>query len=150
MIAMLPVTAADRADFEKMAVAHFSELNPAFVPHADWKEHYFCAILANHEYFLRWVMFDGVRAGFILFGLEKHRFLSRTTGAIFELYIRTEFRRRGIARYCAEEAIRELMAHSPSKIQIEVVEGQTAAAAFWRSLGFEKVTERFVLARGKP
>jgi ribosomal protein S18 acetylase RimI-like enzyme len=35
--------------------------------------------------------------------------------------------------------------HSPSKIQLEVTEGNEPAVAFWRSLGFERVTQRFVL-----
>jgi ribosomal protein S18 acetylase RimI-like enzyme len=129
-----------------MAVQHFSELNPLFVPQNDWQENYFATITANPEYFLRWIICDGKRAGFILFGLEKHRFLPRKTGAIYELYIAPEFRLRGIAKTCAIEAIRELWTHAPSKIQLEVLEGRTAAAALWKSLGFQKVTDRYVLS----
>jgi ribosomal protein S18 acetylase RimI-like enzyme len=82
-----------------------------------------------------------------LFGLEKHRFLPRMTGAIYELYVLPEFRRRGVGKTCAMEAIRELWAHTPSKIQLEVIEGRGAAAALWKSLGFQKVTDRYVLSR---
>jgi ribosomal protein S18 acetylase RimI-like enzyme len=147
---MLPILPADRDEFLRMAVAHFSELNPAFVPHDDWKQRYFPSIIANPNYFLRWIISEKERAGFILFGLEDHKFLPRKTGAIYELYIRREFRRRGLAKTCAQEAIRELWAHSPSKIQLEVLEGRAAAAALWKSLGFHKVTERFVLDRSTP
>jgi ribosomal protein S18 acetylase RimI-like enzyme len=150
MVRMLPIAASDEEEFQRIAIEHFSELNPAFAPENDWKAQYFRSILSTPQCFLRWIDCDGIRAGFILFGLENHRFLRRKTGAIYELYVRPEFRRRGIARVCAEEAIRELWTHSPSKIQLEVVEGQTAPAALWKSLGFQKVTERFVLARGTP
>ena len=150
MMSMLPIVAADREEFLIMAVRHFSELNSAFVAQDDWKERYFPTILANPRYFLRWILNDGKKTGFILFGVEDHRFLPRKPGAIYELYILPEWRRRGLAKACAREAIRELWTHSPSKIQLEVVEGREAAAALWRSLGFHKVTERFVLARSAP
>jgi ribosomal protein S18 acetylase RimI-like enzyme len=150
MIGMAPVAASEREEFERMAIEYFSELNPGFVPQNDWKECYFPNILSSPRYFLRWIVCDGIRVGFILFGLEMHRFLPRTSGVIYEIYVRLEFRRRGIAQAIAKEAIRELWAHTPSKIQLEVVERQTASAAFWKSLGFQKATERFVLTRGTP
>ena len=68
------------------------------------------------------------------------------TGAIYELYVLPEFRRRGVAKACAIEAIRELWSHGPSKIQLEVIEGRSPAAALWKSLGFQKVTDRYVLS----
>jgi ribosomal protein S18 acetylase RimI-like enzyme len=150
MVGLLPIAASDQEEFQRMAIAHFSELSPAFVPMQDWRDHYFQNILKTPQCFLRWIICDGQRAGFILFGLEEHRFLPRKTGAIYELYVRPEFRRRGLAKGCAKKAIQELWTHSPSKIQLEVVEGQTAAAALWRSLGFQKATDRFVLARRAP
>jgi ribosomal protein S18 acetylase RimI-like enzyme len=53
----------------------------------------------------------------------------------------------GVARNCALQAIRELELHAPSKIQLEVMEGNEGAEALWRSLGFEKVSERLVLKK---
>jgi ribosomal protein S18 acetylase RimI-like enzyme len=150
MLSMVSIAACEREEFERMAIEYFSELNPRFVPQNDWQEHYFQGIVSNPQYFLRWIVGDRNKAGFILFGLEKHRFLPRRSGVIYELYVRPEFRRHGIARAIAEEAIRELWTYSPLKIQLEVVEGQLASAAFWRSLGFQKATERFVLTRGTP
>ncbi len=148
MVSMLPIASSERDEFLRMAVRHFSELNASFVPQDDWKEHYFATIMAAPQYFLRWIICDEKRAGFILFGLEKHRFLPRKTGAIYELYVAPEFRRRGVAKACAIEAIRELWTHAPSKIQLEVIEGRVAAAALWKSLGFQKVTDRYVLSGG--
>jgi ribosomal protein S18 acetylase RimI-like enzyme len=148
MIELLPITASDQKNFELMAIAHFSELNPAFVPQKDWEENYFKNILRAPECFFRWIVNDKYRVGFILFGLEQHRFLPRRTGVIYELYVSPEFRRRGVAKAAAKEAIRQLWTYSPSKVQLEIVEGQIVATALWRSLGFQKVTERFVLPRG--
>jgi ribosomal protein S18 acetylase RimI-like enzyme len=128
-----------------MAIQHFSEVNSSFVPHDDWTLHYFETIQNNPQISLRWVFWNGERVGFILFGIEKHRFLPRTSGAIYELYVAPSFRKRGIARITAQQAIKELWERGPSKIQLEVVGGNAAAAALWRSLQFRKVSERFVL-----
>jgi UDP-2,4-diacetamido-2,4,6-trideoxy-beta-L-altropyranose hydrolase len=150
MVSMLPIASAEQADFLRMAEKHFSEMNPSFVQQDDWKEHYFPTIMANPQYFLRWIICDEKRAGFILFGLEPHRFLPRMTGAIYEVYILPEFRRRGVATVCAVQAIRELQTYAPSKIQLEVIQGRVAAAALWESLGFQKVTSRYVLPGSTP
>jgi ribosomal protein S18 acetylase RimI-like enzyme len=144
-VEMTNIESTDRDAFLRMAERHFRDLNPAFVPHEDWKEHYFENVLRKPRMFARWISCDGERAGFIMFGLEDHRFLPRLTGAIYELYVRPEFRRQGVARECATQAIKELKSHAPSKIQLEVVEGNSAARALWKSLGFIKVSERMVL-----
>jgi ribosomal protein S18 acetylase RimI-like enzyme len=128
-----------------MAEQHFRGLNPDFQPQEDWKRCYFERITSKPQTFLRWIVCDGDRSGFILYGLEPHRFLPRKTGAIFELYVESAKRRRGIARAAAQIAIRELQREGPSKIQLEVVEGNHGAAKLWTSLGFERVTERYVL-----
>jgi ribosomal protein S18 acetylase RimI-like enzyme len=142
---MEPVSLLDREDFMRMAERHFRELNPAFEPHADWKQSYFENILRNQRLFLRWITAEGKRAGFILFGIEDHRFLPRQTGAIYELYVDPAFRRSGIARASATAAIRELQTHAPSKVQLEIVKGNQAAERLWKSLGFQKASERWVL-----
>lgn len=144
-ICMTEIVSADRDAFLRMAEQHFRDLNPTFVPQDDWNKHYFENILGKPRLFARWITRDGKRVGFILFGLEDHRFLPRLTGMIYELYVRPEFRRMGIARGCAQQAIQELKSHAPSKIQLEVVEGNGAAQALWKSLGFVRVSERMVL-----
>ncbi|MGO8795558.1 MAG: GNAT family N-acetyltransferase [Candidatus Sulfotelmatobacter sp.] len=146
-VMMVEIAPSERAQFLHMAQQHFSELNPSFVPADDWKAHYFETIQKTPGYFLRWILHDGERAGFILFGIEDHKFLPRKTGVIYELYVAPQFRRRGIARACALQAIRELRSLGPSKIQIELIEGNAEAAALWSSLQFQKVSERLVLAK---
>jgi ribosomal protein S18 acetylase RimI-like enzyme len=143
-ITMVKITREDRGPFLQMAALHFRELNPNFSPADDWRNHYFESILTRPRLFARWIVVKGKCAGFILFGLEDHRFLPRLTGMIYELFIMPEFRRRGVARSCAGQAIEELQAHSPSKIQLEVMDGNKAAEALWNSLGFERVSIRMV------
>ena len=145
VLSMVPVEPDEREDFLEMAQQHFRELNPMFTPAQDWKNSYFENITRNPKYSLRWIVADEQRVGFILFGVEEHLFLPRQTGGIYEVYVVPERRRKGIARACAKQVIDELWKSSPSKIQLEVVEGNAAAAELWRSLGFRKVTERFVL-----
>ncbi len=129
-----------------MAIRNFRSLNPAFVPQADWKQQYFSAILENSALFLRWIQQDDKTAGFILFGVENHRFLPRKSGVIYELYIEPEFRKRGLAREAAMQAVQVLRHQSVSKIQLDVVKDNTAAKFFWESLGFQKTSERYVFA----
>lgn len=149
MVRMVAVSANEKDEFLRMALQHFSELNPEFRAHPDWTEHYFDTIQSNSGYFLRWIMSGNERAGFILFGIEKHRFLPRQTGMIYELYVTPAQRRKGIARLCARQAIAELRSFSPSKIQLETVEGNEKANALWQSMGFRRVAERFVLQDGE-
>jgi UDP-2,4-diacetamido-2,4,6-trideoxy-beta-L-altropyranose hydrolase len=145
-LSMAPVTSKDRDSFLKMAEQHFRELNRDFTPDQDWQDYYFDNIQKDCKYSLQWIVADGQRAGFILFGSEMHRFLPRKTGVILELFVVPEQRRRGIARVIAEQAICEMQKSCPSKIQLEVVEGNAAAVKLWKSMGFRKVTDRFVLA----
>jgi ribosomal protein S18 acetylase RimI-like enzyme len=148
-VTMTPIARADREAFMEMAVRHFCDLNSSFVAGDDWKQNYFERVVSKPRSFARWILCDEQRAGFVVFGLEDHRFLPRLTGMIYELYVLPEFRRMGVARSCALQAIGELREFAPSKIQLEVMEGNTGALALWRSMGFEKVSERYVLQREK-
>lgn len=149
MVSTKAISRNDADAFLAMAERLFRGLNPNFVPQADWKQSYFENILGNALLSLRWIVVDGDQAGFVLFGLEAHRFLPRINGMIYELYIEPQFRRKGIAQTVARQVIQELQAQSPAKIQLEVMEGNRAAAALWVSLGFRKVSERYVLAEAK-
>ena len=142
------VPAGDREEFMQMAERHFRDLNPAFAPHADWQQHYFNRIQSDENLHLDWIVAEDHKAGFILYGLENHRFLPRSTGVIYELYVEAQFRSKGIGRAAALQAISDLNSHSPSKIQIELLEGNSVAETFWNTIGFEKVSSRYVL-RGK-
>jgi ribosomal protein S18 acetylase RimI-like enzyme len=149
VISLSAISQDDRQAFLEMAEQHFRGLNPAFSPHEDWKNHYFENILNNPRIFARWILFQDERAGFVLYGLEAHKFLPRLTGMIYELYVAPEFRRKGIARACAAQVIEDLQTHSPSKIELEVMRGNIAAEALWRSLGFETVSTRMVMTKSK-
>jgi ribosomal protein S18 acetylase RimI-like enzyme len=141
---------SEKDEFMEMAEKHFRELNPQFVPASDWKECYFENIQGNPNYMLRWICMDGFRAGFVLYGIEPHRFLPRKSGAIYELYVLPEHRRKGIAKACARLVVGELWKASPSKIQLEVMEGNHAALQLWKALGFNQVSERLTLSPQKP
>ncbi len=145
-LSLVPIETQERGDFLAMAEQHFRELNPAFTPAHDWRNSYFENIQGNPEYSLRWIVVDGHHAGFIIFGVEEHRFLPRRTGAIYELYVVPAQRKQGIARACAQQVIGQLQELSISKIQLEVMVGNLAAAELWGSLGFRRVSERLVLA----
>lgn len=148
-VSMVPVIEAEGEEFLQMAEQHFRSLNPEFVPQPDWVESYFKNIQSNPNYALRWILVDGRHAGFILFGVEKHRFLPRNTGNIYELYVGPSHRRRGIGLEAARLAVAELQRLGSSKIQLEVMEGNEGARALWLSMGFHKVSERYVL-QAKP
>ena len=135
----------EKSDFMEMALAHFRELNPTFEPATDWTNCYFENIAKNSCYSLCWIMLGPIRAGFVLYGIEHHRFLPRQTGAIYELYVLPQHRCQRIATACACQVIAELSKSSLSKIQLEVVEGNRAAMQLWNSLGFKKVSERLTL-----
>ena len=126
-----------------MALDHFRELNPEFKPARDWSTCYFESIQNNSDCSLCWILADGVRVGFVLYGIEKHRFLPRQIGVIYELYVLPEQRRKGIAKVCAQNVIKEFQKCSLSKIQLEIVEGNAAAERLWSSVGFSKISERF-------
>jgi len=131
-----------------MARQHFCELNPNFLPEEDWKNSYFETILANPDNRLRWIELGAAKVGFILFGLESHRFLPRRRGVIFELYVRPDHRRQGAALAAATKAIAELKSAGLPNVQLEVMSGNRGAVTFWKSLGFEQATERYVLRIG--
>jgi UDP-2,4-diacetamido-2,4,6-trideoxy-beta-L-altropyranose hydrolase len=143
------VTLVDRQAFLKMAEKYFRELDSRFVCQEDWKRHYFDGIVGNPRLSLRWILVGGHQVGFILFGLEEHICLPRRNAVVYELYVAPEFRRHGVARACAQQAIDELQSHAPSKVQLEIVRNNHGAAALWASLGFEKVAERWVLKKAR-
>jgi ribosomal protein S18 acetylase RimI-like enzyme len=135
----------ERAAFMRMAERHFRELNPQFRPQADWARGYFESIQENPRYDLRWVHWGRRRVGFALFGLEPHRFLPRTSGMIYELYLLPAFRSRGLGTLCFAEILACLKQKDIRRVQLEVWSGNDRAAAFWCRLGFRGVATRYVL-----
>lgn len=144
-VQLVPIAVEDQEPFTAMAIQYFRALNPKFVPQEDWKQNYFSRIQKNSNMHLEWIQKDGNHAGYVLYGIEDHRFLPRKTGAIYDLYIEPAFRRDGLAREALALAIQTLRALLPSHIQLEAMASNEGGAALLKSLGFHKVTERFVL-----
>ena len=144
-ISLAGVEASEKEEFLALAEAYFKEMNPSFVPASDWRAEYYHRIESDVRLRLRWILFSGKRAGFVIFGTETHRFLPRTNGCIYEFYVLPDFRRTGVGRQAAELVIGQLHQEDPAKIQLEVATGNAAAAEFWRSFGFRSVSERYVL-----
>ena len=145
---MQNVRPEEAREFMQLAEQHFRELNLCFSPSADWRAHYFASLQNRPDRWARWLIVEGNKAGFVIYGIEPHRFLPRHTGVVYELYIRPEYRRLGIARECGTQVIATLKKQGPSKIQLEVLEGNTAADALWSQLGFKTVSKRMVLSEG--
>jgi ribosomal protein S18 acetylase RimI-like enzyme len=137
----------EKREFMEMAFSHFRELNPAFEPAPDWTNCYFENIQRNAAYSLCWIMADQVRTGFVLYGIEQHRFLPRQAGVIYELYVQPALRRQGIAQACVRHVLDELWKAPVSKVHLEIVEANSSAQQFWRSLGFKKVSQRLALSK---
>ena len=128
-----------------MAEEYFSELNPNFVAQQDWKRSYFRVLTSQPEIVAQWIHTKNSRAGFVIYGTERHRFLPRTKGCVYEFYILPQFRRGGVGRETARQLIEMLRKQSPASIQLEVAAGNKTAAKFWKSMGFQHVSERYVL-----
>jgi|SRR5215472_3741294 len=144
-ILLAPVEDSEEVEFLTMAEAYFRELDSRFVPHEDWSANYFSCLQRTPEVYLRWIQCGADRIGFVVYGVERHRFLPRTHGWVYELYIMPHRRRSGVGRQVAIEVIRVLRELDPSKIQLEVTPGNISARLFWQALGFDKVAERYVL-----
>lgn len=143
-----PVRNSQETDFLGMAKDYFAELNPSFVPSDEWRTSYFSRLMNSSGTFLKWIGWGGERAGFVIYGVEPHRFLPRKTAHIYEFYVLPHFRRKNVGREAAEQVLQALRGFSPAKIQLEVSFGNAAAVKFWNTFGFEKVAERYVLAEG--
>jgi ribosomal protein S18 acetylase RimI-like enzyme len=144
-VELVPVGPDQKAQFLALACEHFRELDPAFRPLPEWEANYFETVTRSPNYALEWIVVSGETVGFILFGVEPHRFFPRTIGAIYELYVRPDRRRGGIGRAAAAEAVARLSARGVQRIQLEVIEGNEKAAALWEGLGFKRVSVRYTL-----
>lgn len=144
-VSLAAVTDDDRGAFEAAAIAHYRELDPRFAPAEDWRREWFRAAAQRPRRFACWILADGARAGFIVYGAEPHRFLPREHGLVLELWVAPAQRRRGVARAAGAAAIAHLRSLGLARIQLEVSGTDANAAKLWRSLGFVKTAERYVL-----
>ncbi len=140
-----PVTREQEAEFVDMATDHFRSLNPDFVPDQTWTDHYFKSCLEDPEIYLRWIVTDGQRAGFVIFLIERHRLVPVKNGVIREVFVKTSHRRMGIASRCAELMIQQMKEHGAQKVFVDTVAGDTRARSLWEKAGFRSFTERLAL-----
>jgi ribosomal protein S18 acetylase RimI-like enzyme len=143
------VANSDEAEFLTMAEAYFTELNPGFVAADDWRTSYFSGLRASPNTQVQWIQCHGTRAGFVIYGIERHHFLPRSIPHIYEFYVLPRFRRSAVGLEAAKQVLQALRQLSPSRIQLEITSGNTAAAEFWQVFGFRKVAERYVLDEGR-
>jgi ribosomal protein S18 acetylase RimI-like enzyme len=137
------VATDEKEAFLEMALKHFRDLNPQFEPLDVWKSHYFETIQSKAACSLCWIITQSERVGFILFGVEPHRFLPRSFGMVYELFVLQEWRRRGVGEAAAIIALARLKAQGVARVQLEVMDGNDKAADLWKKLGFRKVSERY-------
>ncbi|RJS90514.1 GNAT family N-acetyltransferase [Candidatus Bathyarchaeota archaeon] len=83
---------------------------------------------------------DGVIVGFI-YGEFSHRttYTPNNIGRISILYVREEFRRRGIGKRLVEELCRFFASKNVEEVTLNYIIGNEEAEGFWGALGFKSV-----------
>lgn len=145
-VTLADVRLDEKLDFLVMAREHFTDLNPAFRPLPEWETGYLESYLNDPAARVRWVVCDGVRSGFVIFGVKRHPYLTRQIGYVYELFIRAAYRRGGVGSRAATLALRELADAGCQRIDLEIMAGNEAAEALWRRFGFAKHAERWTCA----
>lgn len=88
---------------------------------------------------------EGRVVGFLRAGIVENKLLERSRiGLLRELYVKPEYRRRGIARKLIEEASEELKRRGAQLIAAEFPGLNVVAEDFYRKLGFRLYTSVFV------
>lgn len=141
------VTPEQEAEFVDMATEHFRSLNPDFVPDQTWTDHYFRSCMEDPAIFLEWIIAGREKAGFVIFLIERHRFVPVKYGVIREVFVRTSHRRMGIASRSAELMIRQMRELGAEKVFVDTVAGDARARGLWEKAGFRSFTERLALRR---
>lgn len=135
------LTPADVKEYRELRLAALHEQPPAFGTPAEKEEKLALEAVASRlqeseDTYILGAFFDGVLAGTIRFSRfeevnEKHR------GIIAGLYVRSDFRRRGLARALATEVlVRARRDPGLRRIHLTVVTAQDAAIELYKSLGF--------------
>src|SRR5258708_17632464 len=90
--------------------------------------------------FCDWVVRNGTRVGFVIFGIEDHLFLPRKTGFFYAFYIVPEARKGPVASLVMQECCRVLDTYHPSKIQLEVIERNEADIKICTCISFRRAS----------
>ncbi len=84
-----------------------------------------------------WVTLDDVRVGYILYQTRQDSYFPEKTEVyIRQYFIMSEYRGRGIGR-SALEMIVDKWLPPDAALTLEVLSGNTSAAKFWESVGFQ-------------
>src|SRR5258708_12612793 len=127
-----------------MAISNFKEPIPGSEPQEDFKKYFFDGMF-KPNIFCDWVVRNGTRVGFVIFGIEDHLFLPRKTGFFYAFYIVPEARKGPVASLVMQECCRGLDTYHPSKIQLEVIEGNEEANTICTWVGFLRVSSNYYL-----
>jgi ribosomal protein S18 acetylase RimI-like enzyme len=145
---LVPISKQDREPFMNMATTYFKEAIPGFEPDEDFRKFFFDGMF-KPNIFCNWVVRDEKQLGFVIFGIENHRFLPRKTGFFYAFYIIPEARRGSLATLVMQDCCRILDRYHPSKIQLEVIEGNEEANQIWTWMGFRRVSSKYYLLERK-
>jgi len=130
--------------FYNIALKYFSEIIYNFTPTDEFYTHYFNSILSKKNLYLYWLIYNDKIIGFSLIGKEKHRFLPKQIGKIYEFYILPEYRNKGHASYFANMLINKIKKLNVQKIELEIIINNTKAKHFWEKNGFEMISYRYL------
>ena len=137
----------DDLEFYKMAVKHFTELNPNFVPKPEWKKHYFRSIMSDNKIYAYWILVSGQPAGFFIYLLEQHPFYERVDGVIREVYVEPEYRRMGLATKSIAFIVDNMKKLDIERMFVDMVYGDKRAERLWGKNSFLPFTQRYMLSK---
>lgn len=94
--------------------------------------------------FVNWIIYNNVgKIGFIIYRIILHRYKPISIGYIDELYVKKEYRRKGISKKAMRLIIRKLKEKDVLRVDLDVMKQNVVAKKFWVSLGFTKVYEHY-------
>ncbi len=139
----------DDLEFYKMAVRHFTGLNPKFVPKPEWKKHYFRSIISDNKIYAYWILVSGQPAGFFIYLLEQHPFYERVDGVIREVYVEPEYRRMGLATKSIAFVVDKMNNLGIERIFVDMIHGDKRAENLWVKNSFLPFTQRHKLRKNE-
>ena len=146
-VTLTAIDEVDKVAFRQMALDHFIEINPAFVPDTDWEGYFVESCLTTESIYARWIVADGQRAGFVVYLLERHRFVPKDFGVIREVFVIPTWRRKGLASKAGQLMIDDLGRFGAIRVFVDIMAGDERARGLWARLGFGSHTERLVSNR---
>jgi ribosomal protein S18 acetylase RimI-like enzyme len=144
-VAIRRVRPGEKAEFEKMAIRHFKELDGSFVPTQRWLDGFFRVSALGEPSHAWWATVDGKKVGFVVLTVSSHLYLPIRTGRVEELYVIPEFRRQGVGRMLFRYAATVLKRAGSVRIDLTVLDDNSPARQFWTAQGFRRRAEDYRL-----